>query len=65
MPTDGGGLKASLLGATMRLDGRIQATYAGFPLWYSGDTRLGEVRARAARPSAPDSIWSARSAASS
>lgn len=44
MPTDGGGLKASLLGPTMRLDGRIQAT-CGFPLyWYSGDTKLGEVR---------------------
>jgi predicted lipoprotein with Yx(FWY)xxD motif len=45
MPTAGAGLKASLLGATMRLDGRIQATYAGFPLyWYSGDTKPGEVR---------------------
>lgn len=44
MPTAGAGLKASLLGATMRLDGRIQVTYAGFPLYYhTGDTKPGEV----------------------
>ena len=39
------GVKASLLGTTRRSDGKLQATYAGRPLYYYvGDTAPGVVR---------------------
>ena len=38
------GAKADLLGTTRRRDGRLQATYAGKPLYYYvGDRRPGQI----------------------
>jgi predicted lipoprotein with Yx(FWY)xxD motif len=38
------GVKASLLGTRKRSDGRLQATYAGRPLYYYvGDRKAGQV----------------------
>ena len=43
-PSAGRGAKASLLGTTRRSDGKLQATYAGRPLYYYvGDTSPGIV----------------------
>lgn len=43
-PTAGPGAKADLLGTTRRRDGRLQATYAGKPLYYYvGDRRPGQI----------------------
>ena len=43
-PTAGLRAKASLVGVTSRRDGRLQATYAGHPLYYyRGDTKPGIV----------------------
>jgi predicted lipoprotein with Yx(FWY)xxD motif len=43
-PSAGRRVKASLLGVTRRRDGRLQATYAGRPLYYYvGDTKPGVV----------------------
>ncbi len=40
----GTGIKRSLIGMTMRRDGRRQITYAGRPLYYYvGDTRAGQI----------------------
>jgi predicted lipoprotein with Yx(FWY)xxD motif len=40
----GKGTKASLVGTTKRRDGKLQATYAGRPLYYYvGDRRPGQV----------------------
>ena len=40
----GTGIKRSLIGTTMRRDGRRQITYAGRPLYYYvGDTRAGQI----------------------
>jgi predicted lipoprotein with Yx(FWY)xxD motif len=38
------GAKASLLGVVRRANGRLQATYAGRPLYYYvGDTKPGQI----------------------
>ena len=38
------GVRKSLLGTTRRADGRLQATYAGRPLYYYvGDTKAGRI----------------------
>ena len=43
-PSAGRGTKASLIGATRRRDGKLQATYAGRPLYYyEGDKAPGVV----------------------
>jgi predicted lipoprotein with Yx(FWY)xxD motif len=43
-PIAGRGIKQSLLGVTLRADGRSQVTYAGHPLyWYVADTRPGST----------------------
>jgi predicted lipoprotein with Yx(FWY)xxD motif len=43
-PSAGKGTKASLIGLTRRTDGKLQATYAGRPLYYYvGDTKPGIV----------------------
>jgi predicted lipoprotein with Yx(FWY)xxD motif len=43
-PAAGSGARASLLGVARRRDGRLQATYAGRPLYYYvGDTKPGIV----------------------
>jgi predicted lipoprotein with Yx(FWY)xxD motif len=43
-PTARTGVRASLLGVARRSDGRLQATYAGRPLYYYvGDTKAGVV----------------------
>jgi len=43
-PVAGRGLKASLLGTVKRRDGKLQATYAGKPLYYYAHEGPGEVR---------------------
>ena len=44
-PGAGRGTRASLIGTTRRSDGKLQATYAGRPLYYYvGDTAPGVVR---------------------
>ncbi|MFP5361159.1 MAG: hypothetical protein ACLGI5_00340 [Thermoleophilia bacterium] len=43
-PVAGSGVRSSLLGAIERRDGRMQATYAGKPLYYYAHERPGEVR---------------------
>ena len=40
----GKGVKQSLLGTTRRVDGRRQATYNGWPLYYYVDDGPGEVK---------------------
>ena len=40
----GDGVKDSLLGTTRRRDGRIQATYNGWPLYYYVDDGPGEIK---------------------
>jgi predicted lipoprotein with Yx(FWY)xxD motif len=43
-PSAGTGAKASLLGIVRRANGRLQATYAGRPLYYYvGDTKPGQI----------------------
>jgi predicted lipoprotein with Yx(FWY)xxD motif len=43
-PAAGKGAKAGLLGTTSRADGKLQATYAGKPLYYYiGDRKPGEI----------------------
>jgi predicted lipoprotein with Yx(FWY)xxD motif len=43
-PRAGGGAKASLLGTVRRADGRLQASYAGHPLYhYVGDRKPGQI----------------------
>jgi predicted lipoprotein with Yx(FWY)xxD motif len=43
-PRAGNGAKASLLGVVRRANGRLQATYAGRPLYYYvGDTKPGQI----------------------
>jgi predicted lipoprotein with Yx(FWY)xxD motif len=43
-PTAGAGTKAALIGVTRRQDGKLQATYAGRPLYYYvGDSKPGIV----------------------
>ncbi|MEX2253594.1 MAG: hypothetical protein WD649_05525 [Thermoleophilaceae bacterium] len=43
-PKAGKGVKASLLGTVKRRDGRLQATYAGKPLYFYANESPGEVR---------------------
>ena len=43
-PAAGTGAKASLIGVVRRANGRLQATYAGRPLYYYvGDTKPGQI----------------------
>jgi predicted lipoprotein with Yx(FWY)xxD motif len=43
-PSAGGGLKASLVGVVRRTNGRLQATYAGHPLYYYvGDRKPAQI----------------------
>ena len=43
-PRAGSGAKASLIGAVRRANGRLQATYAGRPLYYYvGDRKPGQI----------------------
>ena len=43
-PRAGSGAKASLIGVVRRANGRLQATYAGRPLYYYvGDRRPGQI----------------------
>jgi predicted lipoprotein with Yx(FWY)xxD motif len=43
-PRAGTGAKASLLGVVRRANGKLQATYAGRPLYYYvGDTKPGQI----------------------
>jgi predicted lipoprotein with Yx(FWY)xxD motif len=43
-PAAGAGAKASLIGTIRRNDGRLQATYAGRPLYYYvGDKKPGQI----------------------
>jgi predicted lipoprotein with Yx(FWY)xxD motif len=43
-PKAGSGAKASLVGTVRRSDGRLQATYAGHPLYYYvGDRKPGQI----------------------
>ena len=43
-PKAGNGVRQSLLGTVKRRDGRLQATYAGRPLYFYAHERPGEVR---------------------
>ena len=43
-PVAGSGVRSSLLGTIERRDGRMQATYAGKPLYYYAHEDRGEVR---------------------
>jgi predicted lipoprotein with Yx(FWY)xxD motif len=43
-PLAGSGVRSSLLGTIERRDGRMQATYAGKPLYYYAHEGPGEVR---------------------
>ena len=40
----GKGVRRSLLGTTRRRDGRVQATYNGWPLYYYVDDGRGEIK---------------------
>ena len=40
----GKGVKRGLIGTTRRRNGRRQVTYKGWPLYYVGDRRPGEIR---------------------
>jgi predicted lipoprotein with Yx(FWY)xxD motif len=47
-PAAGSGVKPRLIGTTRRSDGRLQATYAGHPIYfYQGDNEPGEVLCQA------------------
>jgi predicted lipoprotein with Yx(FWY)xxD motif len=47
-PAAGAGVKARLIGTTRRSDGRLQATYAGHPIYfYQRDNEPGEVLCQA------------------
>ena len=47
-PVAGSGAKSGLTGTTRRSDGRLQATYAGHPVYfYEGDNEPGEVLCQA------------------
>jgi predicted lipoprotein with Yx(FWY)xxD motif len=47
-PVAGSGAKSGLIGTTRRSDGRLQATYAGHPVYfYEGDNEPGEVLCQA------------------
>jgi predicted lipoprotein with Yx(FWY)xxD motif len=47
-PVAGSGVKPRLIGTTRRSDGRLQATYAGDPIYfYRGDNEPGEVLCQA------------------
>jgi predicted lipoprotein with Yx(FWY)xxD motif len=48
-PTAAAGTKSRLVGTTRRSDGKLQATYAGHPVYYyEGDRSPGEVNCQAA-----------------
>ena len=58
-PAGAKGVRARLLGVTMRKDGSHQVTYAGHPLYrYAGDAKAGQVNGQAV-----GGIWWALSAA--
>jgi predicted lipoprotein with Yx(FWY)xxD motif len=60
-PTAGSGVDASLLGTTMRTDGRAQVTYNGHPLYlFSGDSSSGNTNGEGIN--AFGGIWYALSA---